>query len=99
MNITTILLNAEGGGNPLIFFVLVFGVFWFFMIRPQVKKQKQERKFREELKKGDKVITSGGLHGKIVEVSEKTVKIDVGSNIILKFDKSGISAELSNAKK
>ena len=99
MNITTILLNAEGGGKELIFFVLVFGVFWFFMIRPQVKKQKQERKFREELKKGDKVITSGGLHGKIVEVSEKTVKIDVGSSIILKFDKSGISAELSNAKK
>ena len=74
MNLITIFLQAESGGNPLIFFVLVFGVFWFFMIRPQVKKQKQERKFREELKKGDKVITSGGLHGKVVEVSEKTVK-------------------------
>ena len=98
MNIITVLLNAEGGGNPLIFFVLVFGVFWFFMIRPQVKKQKHERKFREELKKGDKVITSGGLHGKVVEVSEKTVKLDVGSSIVLKFDKSGISAELSSAK-
>jgi preprotein translocase subunit YajC len=98
MNIITVLLNAEGGGNPLIFFILVFGVFWFFMIRPQVKKQKQERKFREELKKGDKVITSGGLHGKIVEVSEKTVKLDVGSSIVLKYDKSGISAELSSAK-
>ena len=57
MNLITIFLQAESGGNPLIFFVLVFGVFWFFMIRPQVKKQKQERKFREELKKGDKVIT------------------------------------------
>ena len=98
MNFITILLQAESGGNPLIFFILVFGVFWFFMIRPQVKKQKQERKFREELKKGDKVITSGGLHGKVVEVAEKTVKIDVGSSIVLKFDKSGISAELSNAK-
>ena len=98
MHLITIFLQAESGGNPLIFFVLVFGVFWFFMIRPQVKKQKQERKFREELKKGDKVITSGGLHGKVVEVSEKTVKIDVGSSIVLKFDKSGISAELSNAK-
>ena len=96
--ITTIFLQAESGGNPLIFFVLVFGVFWFFMIRPQVKKQKQERKFREELKKGDKVITSGGLHGKVVEVSEKTVKLDVGSSTVLKFDKSGISAELSSAK-
>ena len=98
MNLITIFLQTESGGNPLIFFVLVFGVFWFFMIRPQVKKQKQERKFREELKKGDKVITSGGLYGKVVDVSEKTVKLDVGSSIVLKFDKSGISAELSNAK-
>ena len=98
MNLITIFLQSESGGNPLIFFVLVFGVFWFFMIRPQVKKQKQERKFREELKKGDKVITSGGLHGKVVEVSEKTVKLDVGSSTVLKFDKSGISAELSSAK-
>ena len=60
MNLITILLQAESGGNPLIFFILVFGVFWFFMIRPQVKKQKLERKFRQELKKGDKVITSSG---------------------------------------
>tara|TARA_Y100000766_G_C18915966_1_gene611404 strand:- start:1562 stop:1858 length:297 start_codon:yes stop_codon:yes gene_type:complete len=97
MNIITILL-AEEGGNPLIFFVLVFGVFWFFMIRPQVKKQKQERKFREEIKKGDKVITSGGLHAKVVEVAEKTVKLDVGSSTILKYEKSGISSELSNKK-
>ena len=98
MNLFTILLQAESGGNPLIFFILVFGVFWFFMIRPQVKKQKLERKFRQELKKGDKVITSSGLHGKVVEVSENTLKLDVGSNIILKFNKSGISAELSNSK-
>ena len=98
MNLITILLQAESGGNPLIFFVLVFGVFWFFMIRPQVKKQKLERKFRQELKKGDKVITSSGMHGKVVEVSENTLKLDVGSNIILKFNKSGISAELSSAK-
>ena len=98
MNIITVLLNTEGGGNPLIFFVLVFGVFWFFMIRPQIQKQKFERKFRQELKKGDKVITSSGMHGKVVEVSENTLKLDVGSNIILKFNKSGISAELSNSK-
>ena len=64
MTLITIFLQAESSGNPLIFFVLVFGVFWFFMIRPQVKKQKQERKFREEMKKGDKVVTTGGLHGK-----------------------------------
>ena len=98
MNVFTILLQAEGGGNPLIFFVLVFGVFWFFMIRPQVKKQKQERKFREELKKGDKVITSGGLHGKVVELSDKAVKIDVSNGTILKVEKSCLSAELTTTK-
>ena len=98
MNLMTIFLQADAGGNPPIFFVLVFGVFWFFMIRPQVKKQKQERKFREEIKKGDKIITSGGLHGKVVEVSDKTVKIDVAKDIILKVDKSCISAELSTVK-
>ena len=83
MNIITILL-VEESGNPLIFFVLVFGVFWFFMIRPQVKKQKNERKFREQIKKGDKVITSGGLHAKVVEVAENTVKLDVCNSTILK---------------
>ena len=97
MNMITILL-VEESGNPLIFFVLVFGVFWFFMIRPQVKKQKNERKFREQIKKGDKVITSGGLHAKVVEVAENTVKLDVGNSTILKYEKSGISSELSNKK-
>ena len=65
------------------------------MIRPQVKKQKQERKFRQEIKKGDKVVTSGGLHGKVVDVGEKTIKIDVGNGMILKYNKIGISAEFS----
>lgn len=98
MNIFTILLQAEGGGNPLIFFVLVFGVFWFFMIRPQVKKQKQERKFREELKKGDKVITTGGLHAKVVEIGDNTAKIDVSNGTIIKVEKSCLSAELTTSK-
>ncbi len=86
-----ILLQATSEGNPLIFFVLVFGVFWFFMIRPQVKKQKQERKFREEIKKGDKVITTGGVHGKISEVNDKTVMLDVADGLRLKVDLTAIS--------
>ena len=98
MTLITIFLQADSSGNPLIFFVLVFGVFWFFMIRPQVKKQKQERKFREEMKKGDKVVTTGGLHGKVVEISEKTVKIDVSNGMVLKFEKTCVSADLSQTK-
>ena len=98
MTLITIFLQAESSGNPLIFFVLVFGVFLFFMIRPQVKKQKQERKFREEMKKGDKVVTTGGLHGKVVEISEKIVKIDVSNGMVLKFEKTCVSADLSQTK-
>ena len=90
-----ILLQTQAGGNPLIFFVLIFGVFWFFMIRPQVKKQKAERKFREEIKKGDKVVTNGGIHGKVTSVSEGTVLIDAGEGIKLKIEKSAISLDLT----
>ena len=90
-----IILQAQTGGNPLIFFVLIFGVFWFFMIRPQVKKQKAERKFREQIKKGDKVVTSGGIHGKVSSVSEGTVLLDAGDGIKLKIEKSALSLDLS----
>ena len=93
-----ILLQAQGGGNPLIFFILIFGVFWFFMIRPQVKKQKAERKFRKEIKKGDKIVTSGGIHGKVSSVNEGSVLIDAGEGVKLKIEKSAISLELSPKK-
>ena len=93
-----ILLQAQAGGNPLIFFVLIFGVFWFFMIRPQVKKQKAERKFREGIKKGDKVVTSGGIHGKVSNVSQGAVLVDAGEGIKLKIEKSAISLELAPKK-
>ena len=84
--------------NQLFFFILIFGVFWFFMIRPQVKKQKSERKFREQIKKGDKVVSTGGIHGKVSSVSEGTVLLDVGEGIKLKIEKSAISLDLSPKK-
>ena len=68
------------------------------MIRPQVKKQKSERKFREQIKKGDKVVTTGGIHGKVSSVSEGTVLLDVGEGIKLKIEKSTISLDLSPKK-
>jgi preprotein translocase subunit YajC len=66
-------------GSPmssLILIVLMLIIFYFFMIRPQAKKQKELRKFREKLKPGDKVITSGGIHGKILEITDSTVLIN-----------------------
>ena len=76
--------------EQLLFFGLIFLVMYFFMIRPQVKKQKEEVKFRDALKKGDKVITIGGLHGKITELSDRTVVIEHGG-ISLKVERSAIS--------
>lgn len=78
--------------------LLIFVVLYFFMIRPQMKRQKEEKKFIQELKKGDKVVTKSGMHGKIVDFSEKlnAVIIESGAGK-LTFDKSSISNELSQA--
>ena len=85
---------AEGGeSNQFSFFImmaLMIVVFYFFMIRPQVRKQKEMRNFRDSLKKGDKVITTGGIYGKINNISESVITIDVGNNVILKVDKNAI---------
>jgi len=71
----TILLQAAGGGlgiQQLVVFGLIAIVFYFFMIRPQVKKQKDQKKYVNELKKGDKVVTTAGIHGRIVDVNDTT---------------------------
>ena len=72
---------------------LLFVVFYFFMIRPQQKKAKDAKKFREALQKGAKVVTIGGLHGTVVEVSDKTVLIQADSNVKLRFEKSAIAMD------
>ena len=79
--------------------MLMFGamilVIYFFMIRPQQKKQKDQQKFREELKTGDRVVTIGGLHGRIDSMNADTVTLDVGRGMKLTFEKSSISMEAS----
>ena len=83
------------GGSTIIMFVLMFVVFYFFMIRPQSKKAKEDKKFREELKKGDKVVTIGGIHGKVADVKENAVVLEVGNNVKFKVEKSAISRDNS----
>ena len=73
-----------------IMLVLILIVFYFFMIRPQMKKQKEMKKFRENLKAGDKVVTIGGIHGKLLEVADSTVLIS-SEGTKLRFDKSAIA--------
>ena len=86
-----ILLQVGTGSTSLIFFILIFAVMYFFMIRPQIKKQKKEKAFRDALKVGDKVVSIGGIHGKISEIGKTTVVLDVHDSGKLKVEKSAIS--------
>ena len=87
-----ILLQAAGSGmSSLIMFGMIFAVMYFFMIRPQIKKQKKEREYRSALQKGDKVITIGGIHGKITDIKEDTVIIEVHGVTTLKVEKTAVS--------
>ena len=100
--IATILLQAGGAGGlgsfgSFIPLVLIVVVFYFFMIRPQVKKQKDQKKYVEELKKGDKVITTAGIHGKIIDVAETTFLVETEGGHKIRFEKSAISLESSKA--
>lgn len=81
---------------PFLPLILIFVVAYFFMIRPQMKRQKDEKKFAAELKRGDRIITKSGMHGKILELSEKdsTCVIETMAGK-LKFDRSAISMEMS----
>ena len=81
-----------------IFLILIFVVMWLFMIRPQRKQQKELEKFRAELKKGDKVVTVGGIYGVIEEVSDKTVLIKVDANVKLRVDKNGLVKDYSESQ-
>ncbi len=98
MNVTTILVQAAGGGGGYSMFILMgamFVVMYFFMIRPQQKRQKDAVKFRDSLKKGDIVVTIGGMHGKVVDIDADTITLDVDRGVRLKFEKSSVSQEAS----
>ena len=85
--------GAQGGGSmwsSLIFIILLIFVFWLFFIRPQSKKAKEEQKYRDSLKKGDKVVTIGGFHGKVVEVKDTTVVISLAPNTEVEVEKSAL---------
>lgn len=90
----------QGGLSFWLMMILIFVVFYFFMIRPQQKKQKELQQQREALKKGDKVITAGGIYGHIKEVQETSFLIEVSKDVVIKVDKGSVyvSAEDTQAK-
>ena len=84
-------------GQQLIMIVLMIGVFYFFMIRPQMKKSKQEKTFQSDLKVGSRVVTTSGMHGKIFQIQEDGVVIETLSGK-LKFEKAAISREFTQQR-
>lgn len=100
MNIILMMQPEGQEGNPLMSFLpllLIVVVFYFFMIRPQMKRQKETRKFRDSLAKGDKVVTTGGIYGKILEVKETTILLEISKDVQIKVDKNGIIKDMSDA--
>jgi len=95
MQTLIILLQESGGIGSLLPIVLIVFVFYFFMIRPQIKKQKEEEGFRSEMKKGDRVVTIGGIHGKINAIKESKIILEISDNTRLTIDKQSISKEKS----
>ncbi|MBS4012773.1 MAG: preprotein translocase subunit YajC [Bacteroidetes bacterium] len=96
-NILLLGITADGGeGGGLMNFlplVLIILVFYLFFIRPNMKKSKDLKKFRENIKKGDRIITIGGIHGKIIEVQERTFTIEVEGGNKLRIEKSAVAME------
>ncbi len=95
-----ILLQAQQQSNPIFQYVIFGGiilVFYFFMIRPQQKKAKDQKKFIEEIKKGDYVITIGGAHGHVAELDGDTFILEVEKGGRIRFNKSAISLEATKA--
>ena len=102
MNLMNVLLMAPpaAGSNPnpvmqFLPLILIGIVFYFFMIRPQTKKMKEQKNFIEAIKKGDKVVTIGGIHGKIADINEDTYLLEIENGVKMKIDKVAVSLEAS----
>jgi preprotein translocase subunit YajC len=90
--------NGQAGGNPIIGLlplIVMFVIFYFLIIMPQQKKAKKHKQMIESLKKGDKVLTAGGIYGTVTGVAEKAVTIDIGNDVKIKVNKNYITAVMS----
>ena len=91
---------GQNGWSSILMIVLMFVVIYFFMIRPQQKRQKEIKKFRDSIKNGDKVITAGGIYGKVKDVKETTITLEIADNVRITIDKNSVYANAldSNTK-
>lgn len=91
--------GGSAGYMNMLFLVLIFVVMYFFMIRPQAKKAKDQKAFMSSLQKGDKVVTVSGIHGKIIKVNEDgTLAVQIDTNTTVNMERSGLSLEMSKAQ-
>lgn len=92
MTLNSILLQAAGssGLSSMLMIVAMIAIFYFVMIRPQSKKQKELKRQREAMQKGDRVVTAGGIHGRIRDIKDTTIMIEVAPNVDLKIDKGSV---------
>lgn len=100
MNTLFIVLQQQSANSGLMSFlplILIIVVFWFFMIRPQMKRQKELKNFRDALKKGDKIVTTGGIYGKVLEIGDYYIIMEVEGQNRLKIDKSAVVKDMTDA--
>ena len=100
MNLLSILLQAAADGSQwsgIVMMVVIVAIFYFFMIRPQQKKQKEIQKAREALKTGDKIISAGGIYGRIREIGDIYMMIEVANGVTIRVDKTSIFASAEDA--
>ena len=95
MNLLTVMLAAQGGADYsfLVMMVAIFAIMYFFMIRPQNKKQKEIANFRKNLEVGQSVITAGGIYGKVKELEDNAVVVEIAPSVKIKVDRNSIYAD------
>lgn len=100
MNFLNLMLQAQaqqsGAMQQILMIVVILVIFYFFMIRPQIKRSKEQKKFRESLEKGQRIVTIGGIHGKIVEIQDTTVTIEVENGGRLRMEKTAIASSMAD---
>ena len=98
------LMPQSPDGSPIpsfVFLLLIIVVFYFFMIRPQMKKQKDLKSYRGGLSKGDKIVTTGGIYGKVLDIKEQTLTMEIADNVRIRIDKNAVlkdNSDLANQK-
>jgi len=89
--------SGSGITSTLIMFGLIFAIFYFMIVRPQQKKQRDRQKMLDAIKKGDKIVTAGGMHGTVIGIEEKTVLVQIADNVKVKVDRGSVASILSEA--